>query len=374
MLTRQPINLVVTLLVLAALACNPLATFQPTATPTPAPTLTPSLTPTATATPAPTDTPTPTPVPTSTPRPTATATPVPQPGDTLLADTFDENIHDWGVFTRTGVTVKVSSGALAITVTDPQMFYFSNPAGRFADVDLTVETTLVEGLNRNSFSGAQCRKKDDSNFYMAAITANGYYALVKYANDKWKPLVDWTLSSAIKTGKATNSVRLICSGQVLQVWINGVRLVTLKDKEFASGQIGVLAGTFDAANPKTIVNFDNVSATLPEAITVATGGGAGGTPRATSGAAATQAPQPTASGTGQLIVVMCQGIEATVTIFHAGQIIQQYSLHNAGRNVYELPPGHYDVQFNAAGYLNLNLAYDIVAGQSITQYIGSSDC
>ena len=290
----------------------------------------------------------------------------------LLSDTFETEANQWSILTGVKSNVEINNGELSFQVKDRNVFYFTNPTGKFTDVDLTFEATLAEGPNANSMFGGQCRKRDDSNFYLFAISGNGFYAVTKYVDDDWQHLVEWTKSSAIKTGKATNTLRLICSGEALQLWVNGVRLVTLKDSAFKTGQIGLVVGTFDETSPNSRVVFDNLSATFPEPVTLATGGG-NGNPAATAvGPAATQPPAATASGNGKLIVVMCQGVETTVTIFRAGQIVQQYSLHNAGTNVYDLPPGHYDVQFNAAGYYNLNLAYDIVAGGSVTQYIGGS--
>jgi hypothetical protein len=368
------IQLTALALIVATMACSLGATPEPTLTPLPTATPEPTDTPKPSATPEPSATFTATPKPTNTPRPTNTATPVPQPGDVLMSDTFDNEANNWKDLAGTKARVQINNGEMSFLVRDRSVFYFTNPAGRFTDVDVTVEATLAEGTGQNSMFGGQCRKRDDSNYYLFAVTGNGYYAVVKYVKGEWQALVDWTRTSAIKTGKATNTLRYICEGQGLQFWINGVRLVTLKDTEFKNGQLGLVVGTFDATTPNTEVIFDNFSATFPEPITLATGGGGGTGGTGGGGTVATQAPVATASGTGQLIIVMCQGLEVTVTIFKDGQIVQQHSLHNAGRNVYELPPGHYDVQFNATGYYNLNLAYDIVAGAGITQYIGDSSC
>src|SRR5574341_884436 len=224
-------------------------------------------------------------------------------------------------------------------------------------------------------SGAFCRKVNDDNFYLFALTGDGYYSIVKFVDSEWKALVDWKLSGAIHTGKATNNIRVICLKDSLQLIVNGRVLNTVKDNEFKTGTVGVAAGTFSAAKPNALVTFDDLIVKIPEAI-AATGGGSGGGGGgvSTTSPQATQPPPATATGNGRLVVVMCQGIEVTVTIFSGGQIIRQESLHNVGRNVYELPPGHYDVQFQATGYYNLNLAYDIAPGQEVVQYIGETGC
>jgi hypothetical protein len=83
------------------------------------------------------------------------------------------------------------------------------------------------------------------------------------------------------------------------------------------------------------------------------------------------APPPTS---GLLRVVMCQGLETTLTVFANGAIIRQESLHNAGVNEYALPAGHYDLQFNTVGYETLNVAADIPPEGAFTWYIGYNTC
>jgi hypothetical protein len=355
-----------------ALLLSACSSPTPASTNTPEPTAPPTQTPRPSPTPPPTETPTNTPVPTNTRRPTNTATPVPQPGDVLMSDLFDNYDNHWQTFDDFNGVTKVDDGVFSIQVRQKNVFYFSNPTQSFGDVDMTFDVTLVEGSNANSMMGAQCRKRSDNYFYIFAITGNGYYTVSKFNGNGWEDLVAWTPSSAVRTGKATNTLRVICSGEALQFWINGARVVTLEDDSFPRGEIGLLAGTFQESSPNTLVTFDNLTITLPEPVTLATGGG--GDPAPTAAGGATQAPQATASGNGQLIIVMCQGLETSVTIFHDGQIFRQESLHNAGTNVYDLPAGHYDVQFNTEGYYNLNLAYDITPGNSYTQYIGGETC
>jgi LysM repeat protein len=86
-------------------------------------------------------------------------------------------------------------------------------------------------------------------------------------------------------------------------------------------------------------------------------------------AAPVSAPVASETSTGTLAIQMCLNAEATVTIFHAGQIVSQGSIHSDTLNTYVLPAGHYDVQFNGAGYYNYNFSEDLAAGQTITETI-----
>lgn len=375
---RNTFSFVITVVLIVSLtACTPAATPTPTPLPTAssAPTNTP-VPPTATNTPEPTHTPTQTPTQTPSPTATATVTPVPQPGDLLLSETFDDNKNNWGMaFATSDFASGVSGGSLSINVKKSGLFFWSSPSRRLGDVDMTFEATIVKGGNSNTNFGAVCRDGGNSSYYWFVMTGDGQYTIVKSVNGKQTPLIRWTPTSAVHTGKTTNTIRVICSGDKLQLTVNGRTLATLKDDSLKKGAFGLAAGTF--TQPDSTVTFDNLTVKLPQPaetfVLAGSGGGGGGggnTP------APTTPPQPTTppTGNGQLIIVMCQSINTAVTIFYGGQIVKQNALTSTGVNVYDLPAGHYDVQFNASGYYNLNLSYDILPGQAITQYIGGSTC
>ncbi len=300
----------------------------------------------------------------------------------MLSDTFDDNKNNWkSPFGGGDAVIEVSNGSLSLAVKSKSIINWASSSKNFADVDMTFETTLATGGNSNTLFGAVCRGKDDINFYWFALTADGYYTITKFVDGKPTPLVDFTPSSAIHAGKATNTVRVICSGDKLQLTVNDRILATLQDHSLLEGSFGLSAGTFD--QPNSTVTFDNLIVKLPQLpdtfiVAVGGGGGNGGGGGSTPGSTPvpTEPPQPTTppTGNGQLIIVMCQSINTAVTIFSGGQIVKQNSLTSAGVNVYDLPAGHYDVQFNAEGYYNLNVSYDILPGQAITQYIGSESC
>jgi len=61
--------------------------------------------------------------------------------------------------------------------------------------------------------------------------------------------------SNIKTGLAVNHLRADCMGNTLTFYVNGFQLAQVQDSTLASGDIGLLAGTF--AQPGVDVVFDN---------------------------------------------------------------------------------------------------------------------
>ncbi|MEE8122137.1 MAG: hypothetical protein V3T55_11440 [Anaerolineales bacterium] len=63
-------------------------------------------------------------------------------------------------------------------------------------------------------------------------------------------------------GNTSNHLGVECVGSGLSLYANGVKLAEVVDSDFASGDVGLIAGTYDI--PGTEIHFDNfvVSSTL----------------------------------------------------------------------------------------------------------------
>ncbi len=68
-------------------------------------------------------------------------------------------------------------------------------------------------------------------------------------------------SEDIKQGAVTNHLRADCIGDTLKLHANGIMLGAVQDTDFHSGDVGLIAGTFD--KPGTEVRFDNFSVLKP---------------------------------------------------------------------------------------------------------------
>jgi hypothetical protein len=62
-------------------------------------------------------------------------------------------------------------------------------------------------------------------------------------------------TDAIRQGEATNHIRADCVGSSLTLHVNGAELAEVQDDTLASGDVGLLAGTFD--QPGTELLFDD---------------------------------------------------------------------------------------------------------------------
>jgi hypothetical protein len=128
--------------------------------------------------------------------------------------------------------------------------------GNFSDFILEVEATEVDGPDDNEY-GVIFRKLDWDNYYMFRISGDGYYKFSKNVNKKWTSDT-WMKSSAINTGKATNLIGVVCQGDKIGLYINGVKVKDLTDSSNPFGTIGIVAGnTYGGKN--TTVCFDNIN-------------------------------------------------------------------------------------------------------------------
>jgi hypothetical protein len=125
----------------------------------------------------------------------------------------------------------------------------------YGDIILEVEATQVAGPNDNAY-GVLVRKVDWNNYYNFLISGDGYYEIARLQNNSWSS-ARWNKSSAIKTGLVTNLISVVCQGDKFAFYVNGELLQEYTDSAFASGQIGLTAGTNYALGPVTI-DFDNI--------------------------------------------------------------------------------------------------------------------
>jgi hypothetical protein len=68
-------------------------------------------------------------------------------------------------------------------------------------------------------------------------------------------------TDAIHQGSALNHIRADCIGDTLTLYANGVKLAEVKDTRFPKGDVGLIAGTYDA--PGTDIRFDDFTVYQP---------------------------------------------------------------------------------------------------------------
>jgi hypothetical protein len=85
-------------------------------------------------------------------------------------------------------------------------------------------------------------------FYDFEITNQGEFYLRYFANDKPTYLIPKTASSVIQGVSSKNTLLVVAKGTSFQLFINGALVGAIQDSTFASGQVGVAAGTLSASS------------------------------------------------------------------------------------------------------------------------------
>jgi len=184
------------------------------------------------------------------------------PEGVLFSDDFSSTSSGWDrVNVADGIT-DYDNGVYRIKVNTANTDVWANPGLSFTDVRVEVTATKAGGPDDNDF-GIICRYVDASNWYSLIISSDGYYGIVKVKGGAQELLgmTEMGYSDAINQGAATNQIRADCVGSTITLYANGTQLVSVTDSEFATGDVGLLAGTFDEIG--TDITFDNYQVMKP---------------------------------------------------------------------------------------------------------------
>jgi hypothetical protein len=178
--------------------------------------------------------------------------------DVLMADDFSDLHNNWFSEVTEQSDKGYEDGEFRLTVYQPEFSTWSypDPPRDFADFALEVDARRVSGPLDNEFGVLVRYQPDTDEFYLFAISSNGFYSVQKYQANEWQKLVDWTESAAILQGEDVNRLRVTGQGDKLRFFVNGEPLTQVEDASFRSGSVGLLA----TANEKggVAVAFDNL--------------------------------------------------------------------------------------------------------------------
>lgn len=189
-----------------------------------------------------------------------------EPGTVLFQDDFSHPSSGWDRYQDDTYLSNYEAGGYRIKVFKPETDVWSNPRLNFADVRIEVDATKSEGPEDNVF-GVLCRYQDPKNFYFFLVSSDGFVGIGlnkagrrRVLSDEGESLLP---SSAVVKGEATNHLRADCIGYQLRLYVNGVAVAEARAEEWPSGDVGLIAGTYE--EPGTDIMFDNFSVLQPEA-------------------------------------------------------------------------------------------------------------
>ena len=184
-------------------------------------------------------------------------TPVPI-NDVLMEDEFSSPRNAWLSEVTEQAEKGYEDGEFRITVYQPEYSTWSypDPPRDFADFALEVDARRVSGPLSNEFGVLVRYQPETDEFYLFAISSDGFYAVEKYQAGEWQQLVEWTESEAILQGEAVNRLRVTGQGAKMRFFVNGEPLSQVEDASFRSGSVGLLASTAEKGG--VAVAFDNL--------------------------------------------------------------------------------------------------------------------
>jgi hypothetical protein len=186
------------------------------------------------------------------------------PGEAIFKDDFSRPFNGWlrGTGLPNGGISDYADGGFRIYVNEPNFDYWSVPDLDFINTRTEVDAVKQGGPEINRF-GLICRYQDELNFYFFIISSDGYYAIGKVKDDQLSLVgMDEMLpSAAIQPGSGLNHLRADCIDSQLTFFVNGQLAAQVFDTDFAAGDVGILAGTFN--EPGVDVMFDNFVVVKP---------------------------------------------------------------------------------------------------------------
>jgi hypothetical protein len=184
-------------------------------------------------------------------------------GNVLFQDDFSDPSSGWErVREESGVILDYENGIYHILVNDSYQMMWSSPGLKFSDVRIEVDVANLDDPKDDDF-GLVCRAKDRASFYFLVISSDGYYGIGKVQKGVQR-LIDMPAmlpSEDIARGSAINHLRADCIGDALSLYVNGILLKTVRDPDYTTGDVGLLAGTFE--EPGTEVFFDSFTVLKP---------------------------------------------------------------------------------------------------------------
>jgi len=176
------------------------------------------------------------------------------PGDILYHDEFENNTTGWDRVSNANGIMDYDGGGYRILIQQPSFNLWSTPEKNFSDVRVEADVTRLNGPEENR-SGLICRYQK-ADYYFFIISSDGFYAIGKFIGGNTILLgqSEMQASEFIQTG-SMNHLRADCIGDTLTFFVNFNEVASAQDTDFASGDVGLLAGSFSESGVD--VSFDN---------------------------------------------------------------------------------------------------------------------
>ena len=179
---------------------------------------------------------------------------VASPGEILYQESFADNTSGWDRVLNDGGIMDYDSGGYRILVRQPKMNFWSTPAGNFGDVRVEADVTKLNGPDENR-AGLMCRYQN-GNHYFFVISNDGFYAIGKFTDGQAILIGQESMvPTEFIESQGVNHLRADCIRNTLTFYVNFNQVASTQDTDFATGGVGLVAGSFD--EPGVDVLFQN---------------------------------------------------------------------------------------------------------------------
>lgn len=179
-------------------------------------------------------------------------------GSVILAEPFD-NIKAWEFYedAEENIRLEVLDGVYQVQAGDIGYIWGLNDQ-EHSNVVMEVSANQLSAFEDNAY-GVMCRADTSNNGdgYYFLISGDGYYSIAKGEGDDVNSIVDWTSSSAINKGTGKNTIRAVCIGDYLSLYVNDKFMADARDGTFASGYAGFVANANTGGD--VTVSFDDLT-------------------------------------------------------------------------------------------------------------------
>jgi len=180
-------------------------------------------------------------------------------GDILYQELFADNTSGWDRVINDGGIMDYDSGGFRILVRGAKMNFWSTPGENFGDVRVEADVTRLNGPDENR-AGLICRYRDGDHYFFI-ISTDGFYGMGKFIGGQSILLGQESMLPTDLILDGVNHLRADCVGNTLSFYVNFNLVATIQDSDFATGDVGVLAGSFN--EPGVDVLFQNFVVTQP---------------------------------------------------------------------------------------------------------------
>ena len=183
-------------------------------------------------------------------------------GAILFTDDFSHVPSGWGISESSAAAVNYEQDGLRIFIGQSNTDAWSLAGKRFVDAHLEVTATKQVGPE-NNLIGLVCRYQDQEHFYLLFISSDGYYGIARYSEDSYTLIGSEQLQydSVIIREKQEYRLKADCDGDRLTLFVDDLRLKSVRDDAYTEGDVGVFAGVY--AEPGVDILFDDFLVSQP---------------------------------------------------------------------------------------------------------------